>query len=177
MIYSLGGVQPEFAANGDYWIAPSAQIIANVRIDSGASVWFGAVLRGDTEPIWVGEGSNIQENSVLHTDIGYPLTIGTGCTVGHKVMLHGCTIGDNSLIGMGAIVLNGAVIGRDCLIGAGTLITEGKVIPDGSLVMGSPGKVVRALDDAAKLGLKKSARIYQTNMRRFRKELVAIEVN
>lgn len=176
MIYALDGVAPEMAADGDYWIAPNAQLMGRVRLESGTSVWFGAVLRGDNELILLGEGSNIQENSVLHTDIGYPLTIGKNCTIGHKAMLHGCTIGNNSLIGMGATVLNGAVIGDNCLIGANALITEGKVIPDGSLVMGAPGKVVRELDDAAKLGLQKSAEGYQMNMRRFRKGLVAIEI-
>lgn len=176
MIYALDGVAPELAADGDYWIAPSAQLMGRVRLESGTSVWFGAVLRGDNELILVGEGSNIQENSVLHTDIGFPLTIGKNCTIGHKAMLHGCTIGNNSLIGMGATVLNGTVIGNNCLIGANALITEGKVIPDGSLVMGAPGKVVRELDETAKTGLQKSAEGYQMNMRRFRKGLVAIEV-
>jgi carbonic anhydrase/acetyltransferase-like protein (isoleucine patch superfamily) len=174
MIYELDGIKPEFAADGDYWIAPSADLMGNVRIESGASVWFGAVLRGDNELILVGAGSNVQENSVLHTDMGFPLTIGANCTIGHKAMLHGCTIGDNSLIGMGATVLNGAVIGKNCLIGANALITEGKVIPDGSLVMGAPGKVVRELDQTAIMGLTKSAEGYQMNMRRFRNGLVAV---
>lgn len=176
MIYKLDGIEPEFSMDGDYWIAPSAQLMGKIRIESGASVWFGAVLRGDTELILVGEGSNVQENSVLHTDLGYPLTIGKDCTIGHKAMLHGCTIGNNSLIGMGATVLNGAVIGNNCLIGANALITEGKVIPDGSLVMGAPGKVVRELDSAAIDGLTKSAQGYQQNMRRFRKGLIATEI-
>ncbi|MCO4823631.1 MAG: gamma carbonic anhydrase family protein [Amylibacter sp.] len=173
MIYELDGIAPELAADGDYWIAPGAHLMGKIRIESGASVWFGAVLRGDNELILVGAGSNIQENSVLHTDMGFPLTIGANCTIGHKAMLHGCTIGDNSLIGMGATVLNGAVIGKNCLIGANALITEGKVIPDGSLVVGSPGKVVRELDETAKMGLIKSAESYQMNMRRFRKGLIA----
>lgn len=177
MIYALDGIAPEFAADGDYWIAPSAQLMGKVRIDSGASVWFGAVLRGDNELIHVGAGTNVQENSILHTDLGFPLTIGVNCTIGHKAMLHGCTIGDNSLIGMGATVLNGAVIGKNCLIGANALITEGKVIPDGSLVMGAPGKVVRELDQTAILGLTKSAEGYQMNMRRFRKGLVPNDVS
>ncbi len=168
MIYELDGIAPTFAEDGDYWIAPSAEIMGKVRIDSGASVWFGAVLRGDNELIAVGAGSNIQENSVLHTDMGYPMTIGTNCTIGHRAMLHGCTIGNNSLIGMGATILNGAVIGENCLIGANALITEGKVIPDGSLVMGAPGKVVRTLDETAIKGLTMSAEAYQMNMRRFR---------
>ena len=171
-LYSLDRVTPEVAE--DTWIAPDANLIGRVVVETGASVWFGATLRGDNEPIVVGTGTNIQENSVLHTDMGFPLTIGAGCTIGHKVMLHGCTIGENSLIGMGAIVLNGAVIGRDCLIGAGALITEGKEIPDGSLVMGAPGKVVRQLDEQAIAGLKASALHYQDNMRRYRAGLVAL---
>ena len=173
-LYALDGIGPDLPENGDFWVAPSAQLIGKIRLKPGSSVWFGAVLRGDNEWIELGEGSNIQENSVLHTDLGYPLTIGRNCTIGHKAMLHGCTIGNNTLIGMGATVLNGAVIGDNCLIGAGALITERKSIPDGSLVMGTPGKVVRMLDDAAKLGLQKSAEGYQANMRRFRKGLVEV---
>ena len=171
-LYVLDGIAPEIAE--DTWIAPDANLIGRIVVDGAASVWFCATLRGDNEVITVGEGSNIQENCVLHTDIGYPLTIGKGCTIGHKVMLHGCTIGDNSLIGMGATVLNGAKIGNNCLIGAGALITEGKEIPDGSLVMGVPGKVVRALDEAAIEGLRKSALGYQANMRRFRDGMIAL---
>ena len=171
-LYALDGIAPEIAE--DTWIAPDANLIGRIVVEPAASVWFCSTLRGDNEEITVGEGSNIQENCVLHTDMGYPLTIGKGCTIGHKVMLHGCTIGDNSLIGMGATVLNGAKIGNNCLIGAGALITEGKEIPDGSLVMGVPGKVVRALDEAAIEGLRKSALGYQANMRRFRKGLKAI---
>ena len=149
-------------------------MIGKVVLESGASIWFGCTLRGDNEEIRIGAGSNVQENCVMHTDMGYPLVVGAGCTIGHKAMLHGCTIGDNSLIGMGATVLNGAKIGRNCLIGAGALITEGKEIPDGSLVMGAPGKVVRQLDDAAIEGLRKSALSYQRNMRRFREGLKAL---
>lgn len=171
-LYTLDGIAPEIA--DDTWIAPDANLIGRIVIEAAASVWFCATLRGDNEVITVGAGSNIQENGVLHTDMGYPLTIGQGCTIGHKVMLHGCTIGDNSLIGMGATVLNGAKIGNNCLIGAGALITEGKEIPDGSLVMGVPGKVVRDLDEAAIDGLRKSALGYQANMRRFRDGLSAI---
>lgn len=158
----------------DTWIAPDANLIGRIVVEAAASVWFCSTLRGDNEVITVGAGSNIQENCVLHTDMGYPLSIGKGCTIGHKVMLHGCTIGDNSLIGMGATVLNGAKIGNNCLIGAGALITEGKEIPDGSLVMGVPGKVVRALDEAGIEGLRKSALGYQANMRRFRNGLTAL---
>ncbi|MGB0799402.1 MAG: gamma carbonic anhydrase family protein [Planktomarina sp.] len=174
MIYALNEISPQLPDDEDFWIAPDANVIGNVRIQSGASVWFGATLRGDNELIDVGAGSNIQENSVLHTDMGFPLTIGTNCTIGHKAMLHGCTIGDGSLIGMGATVLNGAKIGKGCLIGAGALITEGKVIPDGSLVMGAPGKVIRVLDDQAQQQLQLSALGYHANMRRFRSELTVV---
>jgi len=168
MIYALDGTAPDLPEDGDYWVAPDANLIGKVVLESGASVWFGSTLRGDNEEIRVGAGSNVQENTVCHTDPGCPLIIGPGCTIGHKAMLHGCIIGENSLIGMGATVLNGAKIGKNCLIGAGALITEGKEIPDGSLVMGAPGKVVRQLDEAAIEGLRSSARKYQTNMRRFR---------
>ncbi|MFU8881742.1 MAG: gamma carbonic anhydrase family protein [Rhodobacterales bacterium] len=173
-IYTLDGISPQFPADGDFWVAPDANVIGHVVLDSGASVWFGATLRGDNELIHIGAGSNVQENTVMHTDMGYPLIVGRNCTIGHKAMLHGCTIGDNSLIGMGATVLNGAKIGRNCLIGAGALITEGKEIPDGSLVMGAPGKVVRQLDAAAIEGLHRSALGYQANMRRFAHGLQAL---
>lgn len=165
MIWQLDGLAPEIDPTA--WIAPGAHVIGRIRLAADTSVWFGATLRGDNELIDVGQGTNIQENAVLHTDMGYPLTIGAGCTIGHKAMLHGCTIGDNSLVGMDATILNGAVIGRDCLIGAGALITEGKVIPDGSLVMGAPGRVVRQLDDTAIARLRLSAQGYQQNARRF----------
>ena len=164
-LYTLDGVAPKIAE--DAWVAPDANLIGKVVMEAKSSVWFGCTLRGDNEEIRVGEGSNVQENVVCHTDMGYPLVIGPGCTIGHKVMLHGCTIGSNTLIGMGATILNGAKIGNNCLIGAGALITEGKEIPDGSLVMGVPGKVVRELDDAAIEGLKKSALGYQRNAARF----------
>ena len=165
-IYELDGVRPTIAESA--WIAPDANIIGNVVIEEGASVWFGCTLRGDNEKIVIGKGSNVQENTVMHTDLGFPLLIGENCTIGHKVMLHGCTIADNALIGMGATVLNGARIGTNCLIGAGALITEGKEIPEGSLVMGAPGKVVRALDEKALKGLEFSALHYQDNARRFK---------
>lgn len=171
MIYALDGIAPEIAE--DTWIAPDANVIGRVVLETGASVWFGSTLRGDVEEIRVGAGSNVQENCVFHTDLGFPLMIGANCTIGHKVMLHGCTIGDGSLIGMGATVLNGARIGKGCLIGAGALITENKVIPDFSLVMGAPGKVVRTLDETAQAGLLLSAEHYRQNMRRFRAGLVA----
>lgn len=166
MIYALDGLAPTL--HPDVWVAPDASLIGRVVLMEGVSVWFGAVLRGDNEELRVGAGSNVQDNSVLHTDMGYPLIIGENCTIGHRAMLHGCTIGDGSLIGMGATVLNGARIGRGCLIGAGALITEGKEIPDFSLVMGAPGRVVRQLDGAAQAQLIASAQGYRANMRRFR---------
>jgi carbonic anhydrase/acetyltransferase-like protein (isoleucine patch superfamily) len=166
MIYALDGIAPEVA--DDTWVAPDANLIGRIVLETGASVWFGSTLRGDNEEIRIGAGSNVQENCVFHTDMGYPLSVGANCTIGHKAMLHGCTIGDGSLIGMGATVLNGARIGRGCLIGAGALIPEGKEIPDGSLVMGMPGKVVRKLDEAAQQGLLGSAEHYRQRMRRFR---------
>jgi carbonic anhydrase/acetyltransferase-like protein (isoleucine patch superfamily) len=172
MIYAFEGAAPQLDA--DTWVAPDANLIGRVVLEAGASVWFGSTLRGDNEEIRVGAGSNVQENCVFHTDMGYPLTVGKNCTIGHKAMLHGCTIGDGSLIGMGATVLNGAVIGVGCLIGAGALIPEGKEIPDGSLVMGMPGKVVRELDEAARTGLLASAAHYQDRMRRFREGLTPL---
>ena len=165
MIYDLDGSAPDVDAGA--WIAPGCHVIGNVTVMDLASVWFGTTIRGDNERITIGVGSNVQENCVLHTDMGFPLDIGINCTIGHKAMLHGCTIGDNSLIGMGATVLNGSIIGTNCLIGAGALITEGKVIPDGSLVMGI-GKIVRDLDAAAIAGLTSSAINYQQNAARFR---------
>ena len=166
MIYALDGIVPQI--DSDAWVADEATLIGKVVVGPEANIWFGAVIRGDNEEIRVGAGTNVQENAVLHTDMGYPLTIGTNCTIGHKAMLHGCTIGDGTLIGMGATVLNGAKIGNGCLIGACALITEGKEIPDGSLVMGSPGKVVRKLDETARAKLFASAASYQANARRFR---------
>ncbi len=150
------------------WVADSAQVMGNVVLEQDASVWFGAILRGDNEPLRVGAGSNIQDGSVAHSDPGFPLTIGAGVTVGHQVMLHGCTIGDGSLIGIQAVVLNGAKIGRNCLVGAGALVTEGKEFPDGSLIIGSPAKAVRQLTDEQIEGLRRSAQHYVDNARRFR---------
>jgi len=166
MIYALDDATPDVAP--DAWVADDANLIGRVVVEAAASVWFGATLRGDNEEIRVGAGSNVQENSVLHTDIGYPLTIGANCTIGHRAMLHGCIIADGTLIGMGATILNGARIGKGCLIGACALITEGKDIPDGSLVMGSPGRVIRMLDATAQARLLASAAGYQANARRFR---------
>jgi carbonic anhydrase/acetyltransferase-like protein (isoleucine patch superfamily) len=171
-LYALDGESPDIAI--DSWIATEASVIGKVVIEASVSVWFGACLRGDNEVIWISEGTNVQENCVLHTDKRFPLSIGAGCTIGHKVMLHGCSIGENTLIGMGAIVLNGAKIGKNCLIGAGALITENKIIPDGSLVMGAPGKVVRELDDKAIMGMRASALHYQDIMRRFKAGLSVI---
>ncbi len=171
-LYALGEIAPQVDATA--WVAPGSHIIGDIVLAAQTSVWFGCTLRGDNERITIGAGSNVQENCVMHTDMGFPLSIGAGCTIGHKAMLHGCVIGENSLIGMGATVLNGAVIGKNCLIGAGALITEGKVIPDGSLVMGAPGKVVRELDAAAIDGLRASALHYQENAARFRRDLRAV---
>ncbi len=173
-LYRLDETTPKTPDNGDYWVAPGAHVMGDVVLNEGVGIWFGAVLRGDTELLEIGAGTNIQDNCVVHSDPGYPLKVGKNCTIGHKAMLHGCTIGDTTLVGIGAIILNGAKIGRNCLIGAGALITEGKEIPDGSLVMGSPGKVVRGLDQAAIASLARSAHHYQENMRRFRQRLVSL---
>jgi carbonic anhydrase/acetyltransferase-like protein (isoleucine patch superfamily) len=172
MIYELDGIAPVLGQGA--WVAPDANLIGKVVLEDAASVWFGATLRGDNEEIRVGRGSNIQENVVCHTDMGYPLVIGPDCTIGHKAMLHGCIIGAGTLIGMGATVLNGARIGAGCLIGARALITEGKEIPDGSLVMGAPGKVVRVLDAEARERLLKSAAHYRANAARFARGLRAV---
>ncbi|MBW8636515.1 gamma carbonic anhydrase family protein [Hoeflea sp. WL0058] len=165
-LYKLDDESPNLP-DGFFWVAESASVIGKVNIGEDVGIWFGSVLRGDNEPITIGKGTNVQENCVMHTDKGFPLVIGEGCTIGHRAMLHGCTIGDNSLIGMGAIVLNGAKIGANCLIGAGALVTEGKEIPDNSLVVGSPAKPVRELDDKAVAMLQWSSRHYIENARRF----------
>lgn len=169
--HALAGEAVATPGEGRCWVAPNAILIGKVRLAAMASVWYGAVLRGDNEPIVVGERSNIQDGCVLHTDMGAPLTIGDDCTIGHMAMLHGCTIGRNSLIGIGAVVLNHARIGDNCLIGAKALIPEGKVIPDGSLVMGVPGKVVRQLSPAEIEGLTHSAAHYVENWQRFARDL------
>ncbi|MFT4013284.1 MAG: gamma carbonic anhydrase family protein [Paracoccus sp. (in: a-proteobacteria)] len=166
MIWELDGRAPELAA--DAWVADDAQVMGDVVLEAGASVWFGAVLRGDNERIRLGQGSNVQEHCVCHTDLGFPLSIGADCTIGHRAILHGCTIEDGVLIGMGAIILNGARIGAGSLIGAGALIAENKVIPPGSLVMGAPGKIIRELDADARAKLLKSADGYRRNAARFR---------
>lgn len=170
-VYRLGDFVPEFPPAGSYWVAPNAVILGRVRLMTQASVWFGAVLRGDNEWIEVGENSNIQDNSVLHTDPGCPLTIGRNVTVGHQVMLHGCIIGDNSLIGIGSVILNRARIGKNCLIGANTLIGEGKDIPDNSMVLGSPGKIIRTIDEQTAAVLRFSAEHYVENWKRYANDL------
>ena len=171
-IYQLDAHTPEVADSA--WVADSAQVMGAVRVAADASIWFGVTVRGDTETIEIGEGSNIQDGSVLHADHGMPLTIGRHVTVGHQVMLHGCTIGDESLIGIGAVVLNGAKIGKHCLVGAGALVTEGKEFPDGSMILGSPARVVKTLSPEQIEGLRQSAQHYIDNARRFRQGLKKI---
>ena len=168
-IYSLITKKPSIANSS--WIADDANIIGDVILEAKTSIWFSSTLRGDNENILIGEGSNVQENTVMHTDIGFPLKIGKNCTIGHKALLHGCKVGKNSLIGMGSIILNGAHIGDNCLIGAGTLITEGKIIPNGSLVLGSPGKVIKQLSKKQIEDIYQSALHYQKNAERFRDNL------
>ena len=168
-VFCLDGVSPELA--GRCWIAPTASVIGKVRLGEEASVWFGAVLRGDNEPIVVGERSNIQDLAVIHSDPGFPVTIGAGCTIGHRAILHGCTIGENSLVGMGAIILNGSTIGRNCMIGAGALIAEGKTVADNSLVVGMPGKVIRTLGDDGEKMLREAADIYVARWKGYRDSL------
>ena len=174
-IYSLDGNAPLLPDPDQFWIAPDAHVIGRVRLGRDVGIWFGAVLRGDNEPIDIGEATNIQEGAVLHTDEGAPLTVGVGCTVGHRAILHGCTVGENSLIGMGATVLNHARIGANCLIGANALITEGKEFPDNSLIVGAPAKAIRALDEAAVERLRWSSRNYVENWKRFAKGMRRID--
>jgi carbonic anhydrase/acetyltransferase-like protein (isoleucine patch superfamily) len=166
-LYTLDGISPDLPGDGKFWIAPSADVMGRVRLLEDASVWFSAVLRGDNEWITIGEGSNVQDGCVLHTDPGAPLTIGKNCTIGHKAILHGCTIGDNSLVGMGAIILNHAKIGKNCLVGAGAFVGESKDIPDNSLVVGAPGKIIRQIDDAGAAKLTLSAQNYVRNWKRY----------
>ena len=165
--YILDDRCPRLPKDRDYWIAPNAGVIGDVVLKSGASVWFGAVLRGDNEPLVLGENSNVQDNSVLHTDPGVPLIVGANVTIGHMAMIHGATIGDGSLIGIGAILLNGSSIGKGCIIGAGALVTEGKTIPDGSLAVGSPARVVRQVTEAERAMLAASALHYVENWKRY----------
>jgi carbonic anhydrase/acetyltransferase-like protein (isoleucine patch superfamily) len=174
-VYALGGLQPNLPAPGLYWIAPDAHVIGQVTLGETVGIWFGAVLRGDNEPITVGAGTNIQEGAMVHTDPAFPATIGAGCTIGHHAIVHGCTIGDNSLIGMGATVLNGARIGNNCLVGANALVTEGKEFPDNSLIVGAPARAVRTLDEAAVEGLRRSARNYVANWQRFARDLKRLD--
>ncbi len=172
--YALGDRRPTLPAEDEYWIAPNAAVMGSVILKKNASVWWGATARGDTDTITIGENSNIQDGSVLHADYGVPLNIGANVTVGHLVMLHGCTIGDGSLIGIGSIILNGAKIGRNCLIGANCLITEGKEIPDNSVVMGAPGKIVREVSPEQARVLEASAHHYVENWKRYRTGLSVI---
>ena len=173
-IYALGDVQPLLPAPGRFWIAPSAVLIGDVELAEDVGIWFGAVLRGDNERLKIGARSNVQEGVTMHTDAGAPLVVGTDCTIGHNAILHSCVIGDRTLIGMGAIVLNRAVIGKDCLVGAGALITENKTFPDRSLIVGSPAKAVRELDDATVARLQDSADRYVANWRRYAAGLRAV---
>jgi carbonic anhydrase/acetyltransferase-like protein (isoleucine patch superfamily) len=173
-IFELDGEAPDLPADGRYWIADSAVVIGRVRLKSDASVWFNAVLRGDNEWIELGERSQIQDNAMLHTDPGFPLTIGENCVIGHNVVLHGCRIAANSLIGMGAVVLNGAKIGRNCLVGAGAVVTEGKEFADNSLIVGSPARVIRALDEKAARAIADGADIYVRRWQQYAKGLKRI---
>lgn len=172
-VRGLDGIFPELPGEGKYWIAPDAAVIGRVRLGLNASIWFNAVLRGDNELIDIGENSNVQDGCVLHTDPGAPLSVGRGCTIGHLAMLHGCTIGDNSLVGIGAVILNGARIGRNCLIGAKALIGEGKEIPDNSLVMGVPGKIVGEVRPEQAARMRRGTERYIANWQRYRAGLRA----
>lgn len=173
-VYSLDGQTPTLPDDDSHWIAPGAHVLGRIVLGRDVGIWFNSVLRGDNETITIGEGSNVQEGCTLHTDMGFPMHIGKGVTVGHNAILHGCTIGDNALVGMGATILNGAVIGAGSLVGAGALVTEGKTFPERSLIVGSPARVVRTLDETAIAGLRATAQGYVANQRRFRSGLVAI---
>lgn len=173
-VYALEGVAPEFPADDAYWIAPDAAVVGRVRLKKNASVWFGAVLRGDNDLIEIGENSNIQDISVIHTDFGQPVLIGDNVTVGHRVIVHSASVGDNSLIGMGSTLLNRARIGKNCIVGANALVTEGKEFPDGMLIVGAPARAIRPLSDAEFALLKASAEVYVANYRRFREHLAAM---
>ncbi|MCA1405257.1 gamma carbonic anhydrase family protein [Ensifer sp. IC3342] len=174
-LFALGPLRPQRPAEGSYWVAPDANLIGQVEIGEDVGIWFGATLRGDNEPIRIGARTNIQEAVIIHVDPGFPTTIGEGCTIGHRAIIHGCSIGDNSLIGMGATVLNGARIGRNCLVGANALITEGKQFPDNSLIVGAPAKAIRTLDDAAVDKLKRSAEHYVKNWQRYAAQLTRLD--
>ena len=173
-LYSLDGQQPE-ATPGRFWIAPDAHVIGRVRLGLDVGIWFGAVVRGDNELIDLGDGTNIQEGSMLHTDLGYPMVLGAGCTIGHHAILHGCIVGANTLIGMGATVLNGARIGANSIVGANALVTEGKEFPDNSLIVGAPGKAIRTLDDTAAENLRQTAAYYVQNWQRFQAGLKRVD--
>ena len=175
-IYELGDMKPTLPKNSNFWIAPNAFVIGNVIMKEGTSVWFGTTIRGDNETVTINNGTNIQENTILHTDLGFPIEIGKNCTIGHKAMLHGCVIEDNSLIGMGATILNGARIAKNCLVGACSLVTEGKTFPENTLIMGSPAKVVRQLTENEIESITKSAQWYQKNMTRFKSDMKAIKI-
>ena len=174
MMFALGGIKPTLPECGDFWVADGAQVIGDVLLEAGCSVWFNAVLRGDNERISVGAGSNIQDGVICHTDPGFPLSVGRNCTIGHMAILHGCTIGQDSLVGMGSVVLNGAVLGNSVLLGAGALVTEGREIPDATLAIGRPAKPVRDLTEAELIGLEASASRYYQKMLRFREEIARI---
>jgi carbonic anhydrase/acetyltransferase-like protein (isoleucine patch superfamily) len=176
VVYEFKGISPKLPENDEFWIAPGSYVIGNVILAEGTSVWFGVTIRGDNESVDINTNSNIQENSVLHTDLGFPIKIGKNCTIGHKAMLHGCSVDDNSLIGMGATLLNGSHIKKNCLVGANSLITEGKSFPENSLIMGSPAKVVRELREDEIEGIRKSAVWYRENMARFKYSLKAIKL-
>jgi carbonic anhydrase/acetyltransferase-like protein (isoleucine patch superfamily) len=167
-VWELDGNAPALPADGSAWIAPGAQVIGRVSLAQGVSIWFNAVLRGDNEPIVIGPGSNVQDGCVFHVDPGFPLVIGSGVTVGHKAILHGCTIGDGCLIGMGAVVMNGATIGESCLIGAGALVPEGREIPPRSLALGQPAKVIRTLDDAEIATMREASTRYRERREQYR---------
>ncbi len=173
-LYALNGIAPVTPGEGTFWIADGARVMGQVTIGRDVSIWFNAVLRGDTEMLTIGEGSNIQDGCVVHADPGFPTTVGRNCTIGHNAILHGCTLGDNVLVGMGATVLNGAKIGANSLIGANALVTEGKEFPQGSLIVGQPARVLRALDEAAFAGLQRSARVYQQRWKEFAAGLKAL---
>lgn len=173
-IYALDGQAPEFPGEGQYFVAETATLIGRVRLKKDASVWYGAVLRGDNEWIELGERSQIQDNATLHTDLGFPLIIGDNCVIGHNVILHGCTVGDASLVGMGAILLNGATIGRNCVVGAGSVITEGKTFPDDVLIVGAPARVIRTVDDKATAMIREGADTYVQRWQQYAKGLKRI---
>jgi len=174
-IYSIGDKKPTFPDEGDYWIAPGAHVMGQVQIGKDVGIWFGSVLRGDNDVIKIGNETNIQENTIIHADPGCPVTIGDNCTIGHNAIIHGCTIGNNTLIGMGATILNNAKIGNNCLVGAGALVTENKEFPDGSLIVGSPAKAVKELDEKTIANLTRSSKHYVENFKKFSKDLKEIK--